>query len=146
MLASTTLQNSTPKLAGQTPESISQEAVYHGILAMTSLRYQAVEKLLLKQSEDASQNSSLNQMSHPNVPISSSDPFSTVPHIVNAGDWGCTVCDLETIIVLILLAFNFIPQRSQHSLTFKRSRLRDPVTVTLNPGDGTIAIKVESSA
>ena len=29
---STTLQNSTPKLAGLNHESISQEAVYHGIL------------------------------------------------------------------------------------------------------------------
>ena len=53
--------------------------------------------------------------------------------------------NLETIIVLVLLAFNFIPQRSRHSLTFKRSRLRDSATVTLTPGDGTTAIKVESS-
>ena len=30
---STTLLNSTPKLAGQKPESISQEAIYHEILA-----------------------------------------------------------------------------------------------------------------
>ena len=54
---STTMQNSTPKLAGQNPESISQEAIYHGILART-LRYQVVEKLLWKPSEDASQMSS----------------------------------------------------------------------------------------
>ena len=40
-------------------------------------------------------------------------------------DWGCIVRDLETIIVIVLLAFNFIPQRSHHSLTFIRSRLRD---------------------
>ena len=37
-----------------------------------------------------------------------SDSFSTVPSMVNGGDWGCIVCDLETIIVLVLLAFNFI--------------------------------------
>ena len=48
--------------------------------------------------------------------IRSSDSFSTVPPIVNAGDWGCIVRDLETIIVLVLLVFNFIPQRSHNSL------------------------------
>ena len=35
-----------------------------------------------------------------------SDIFSTVPSMVNGGDWGCIVSDLETIIVLVLLAFN----------------------------------------
>ena len=44
---STRLQNSTPKLAGQNTESISQEAIYHGTLARTSSRYQVFEKLLL---------------------------------------------------------------------------------------------------
>ena len=53
------------------------------------------------------------------------DPFSTVLTIVNAVDLGCIVRDLETIIVLVLLTFNFIPQRSQHSLTLTRSCLRD---------------------
>ena len=33
-----------------------------------------------------------------------SDSFSTVPTIVDGGDWGCIVRDLETIIVLVLLA------------------------------------------
>ena len=42
----------------------------------------------------------------------SSDSFSTVPSMVNGGDWVCIVRDLETIIVLVLLAFNFTPQRS----------------------------------
>ena len=42
----------------------------------------------------------------------SSDSFSTVPSMVKGGDGGCIVHDLETIIVLVLLAFNFIPQRS----------------------------------
>ena len=36
----------------------------------------------------------------------SSDSFSIVPPIVNRGDWGCIVGDLETIIVLVLIAFN----------------------------------------
>ena len=45
--------------------NISQEAIYHGTIARTSSRYQAVEKLLWKQSEDDSQKSSWNQMSLP---------------------------------------------------------------------------------
>ena len=54
--------------------------------------------------------------------------------------------DLETIIVLVLLAFNFIPQRSHHSLTLPRLWIRDSATATLMSGDVTTAIKVESSA
>ena len=81
----------------------------------------------------------------PNI-TRSSDSFSTVPPIVHGGDWGCIVHDMETIIVLVFLAFNFIPKRSQHSLTLLRSRIRDSATVTLTPGDGTVTIKVESSA
>ena len=38
------------------------------------------------------------------------DSFSTVPPMVNGGDWGCIVHELETIIVLVLLAFNIIPK------------------------------------
>ena len=41
----------------------------------------------------------------------SSDSFSTVPSMVNGGEWGCIVHDLETIIVLVLLTFNFIPPK-----------------------------------
>ena len=74
------------------------------------------------------------------------DSFSTVPPIVNAGDWGCIVRDLETIIILVLLAFNFSPQRSNYSLTLTRSRLSDSATLTLTPEDCTTAIKVESAA
>ena len=59
------------------------------------------------------------------------------------GFWGCIVRDLETIIGLVLLAFNFIPQWSYYSLTMPRSWFRDSATVTLMPGDGTTAIKVE---
>ena len=58
---------------------------------------------------------------------------------------GCNVRDVETIVVLVLLAFNFIPRRSHHSLTLSRSRIRDSATVTLSPADGTTAIKGESS-
>ena len=49
---------------------------------------------------------------------------------INLGDWGCILLDLETIIVLVLLAFNFTPQWSHHSLTLPRSRIRDTATVT----------------
>ena len=86
---------STLKLAGQNPESISQEAIYHGTPARTSSRYQVFEKLLWKPSEDASQRSSLNQMSL----TKKTDSFSTVKPIVNGGDWGCTVRDLETVLI-----------------------------------------------
>ena len=81
----------------------------------------------------------------PNI-ARSSDPIRTVPPIVNGVDWGCIVREKETIIVLVLLAFNFISQRSHHSLTLTRSRLNDYAIVTLTPGDGTPCIKVESSA
>ena len=53
---STELPNITPKRAVQNPKSISQEEIYHGILAWTSLRYQEFEKLPWKPSKDASQN------------------------------------------------------------------------------------------
>ena len=46
--------------------------------------------------------------------------------------------DLE--IMMVLLAFNFIPKRSHHSLILPRSQFRDSATVTLTPGDGTTAI------
>ena len=71
----------------------------------------------------------------PNI-TRSSNSFSTVPPIVNGGDGGCIVRDLETIIVLVLLAFNFIPQRSHHPLTLPRSRIRDSATATLTPAWG----------
>ena len=51
--------------------------------------------------------------------------------------------DLETIIVLVLLAFNFIPQRSHHAFPLTRSRFRDSATVTRAPGDGTILMVFE---
>ena len=123
---------------------IQDSKIYcHGILARTSSRYHAIERLLLIQSEYASK---ITLESNVTLNITrSSDFFSTVPPIVNAGYWWYIVRDLETIIVLVLLAFNFIPQRSHHSPTLMRSRLRDTATVTLMPWDGTTAIKVESS-
>ena len=48
-------QNSTSKIAGQNPESISPAATDHEILVRTSSRYWAFMKLILKQNEDASQ-------------------------------------------------------------------------------------------
>ena len=75
-----------------------------------------------------------------------SDSFSTVTSMVDGDDWGCIVRDLETIIVLVLLAFNFIPQLLHHAFTLTRSRFRDSAILSRAPGDGTTAIKVESSA
>ena len=72
--------------------------------------------------------------------------FSTDPPIVNEGDWECILRDLETIVVLVLLAFNLISQRLHHSLTLLRSRFNDSATATLPSGDSTTATKVESSA
>ena len=37
-----------------------------------------------------------------------SDSFSIVPPIFDMGDWGCSVRDPKTIIVLVVLAFNLI--------------------------------------
>ena len=51
---------------------------------------------------------------------------------------GNAVRDLETIIVLVLLALNFIPQRSNHSIILARSLIRDPATVTLTTGTLTL--------
>ena len=62
----------------------------------------------------------------------SSDSFSKVPPIVNRDYWGCIECDLETIIFLVFLAFNFISQRSHHSLTLPRSRISDSTTCNSN--------------
>ena len=61
----------------------------------------------------------------PNI-TRSSDSFSTVTPIVNGGDWGCIVRDLETIIVLVRLAIKVIPQRSLHSLALPRTRTMLP--------------------
>ena len=51
------------------------------------------------------------------------------------GDYHC----------LSLTQFNFTHRRLHLSLTLPRSRFRASATVTLIPGDGTAAIKVESS-
>ena len=61
---STTLQNSPPKLPRQNPVSISHGATHPEILDRTS-KYLAFEELLWKLSEDASQQSSCNQVSLP---------------------------------------------------------------------------------
>ena len=65
--------------------------------------------------------------------------------IVNAGDDEGIVRDMESIIVLVLLAFNFIPQRSQRLLALAMSGLRDSASVTVMPEDGTTAVKVASA-
>ena len=67
----------------------------------------------------------------PNI-SKSSDSFNTVSPKVKRGGWGCIVRYLETIMVLVLLAFNFILPRSHHSLTLPRSRFGDSANATLN--------------
>ena len=66
--------------------------------------------------------------------------------IVNVGDRGCIEHDLETIIVFVLPAFNFIPPKVTPLVTLTSSQLRDSATITLTPGNDTTAIKVKSSA
>ena len=141
----TPLQNSIPKLSRQNPKSISRLAIYHGILARTSSRYQVFEKLLWKTKRRCLSKVNLESNITPNI-SRSTDSFSTVASMVNGDGWGCIVHDLETIIVLIFLAFNFIPQRSHYTFTLARARFRDCATVTGTPLDVTTAIKVGSSA
>ena len=63
----------------------------------------------------------------------SSDSFSTVPPIVNRGEWGCIVRDLETIIVLVLPAFN-----SNYLLIIKFGRFDDKNQVKSSDFNATI--------
>ena len=141
---STTLQNNTPIRAGQNPESIAQEAISHRILnrqhflrisslaSVLEIKRRCYSKVILE-SDDTHDISR------------SSDSFSTVPPIVSVGDWGCIVRDLETMIISVLLALNFIPKRSRHSLTCRGHGSGTLTTVTLTTEDGTADNKVESS-
>ena len=54
--------------------------------------------------------------------------------------------DLETIIVFVLPAFNFISQKLDHSLSLLSSRLSYTTTAAPTAGDGTTTIKVELMA
>ena len=79
-------------------------------------------------------------ISEPNVTLNiwrSSDSSSTVLPRAIVGDWGSIVRDLETIIVLVLLTFHFILQRSHHSLTLPKSRYSNSATTNRMPGDET---------
>ena len=87
------------------------------LLEHLSSRCQTIDQLFWKPSEDASQWKVIWESNvTPNL-SRSLDSFSTVPKIVNGSDCGCTVPDIETKIVLVLLTFNFIPHRSSYSLT-----------------------------
>ena len=128
---STTLQISTPKRAEQTHKPIALNTC-KDFLKIPSLWEAAGNqpKMLLNQ-----------------LGIKCpSDSFITVLPIVNGGDWGCIVHDLETIIVLVLLSFYFITQSSHHSITSLWSWFSDSATVTLMSGDITTDNKMESSA
>ena len=113
---STTLPNSTPKRAGQNIESISQEAM------ASTMEYSRGHPQDLKSLRSCSGNRAMMLLKgHLGIKFTaniswSSDSFSTVQPLVNGGDWGCIARDLETIIVLVLLAFNFVPKRSLTNL------------------------------
>ena len=132
---STALQNSIPKWAGQNPERISLEEIYHGMLARTSSNTTPLRSCIENQAK---------MLLKGHFGIKCHSQYIRCI-IVNGVYWGCIVRDLETIIVLVLLTFNFIPQRSHHSLILPRSLYRDSatVTITLTPGVvGTTSNKV----
>ena len=54
--------------------------------------------------------------------------------------------DLETIRVVVSLAFNFIPRKVTIYARLPFSQFRDSATQTLTPGDGKTALNLESSA
>ena len=144
---STTLQNSTPKLAGQNPKASPNK---RSIMEHSPRRPQDIKPL---RSCSAGNRALMLLKGHLGIKCHSVTPNMTghqIPSVqfrkwLNGGDSICIVRDRETIIVLALLSFNFIPQRLHHSLTLPRSRIRDSATVTLMPGDGTTSIWVESS-
>ena len=132
-------QNSTPKLAGQISDRISQGAIYHEMLATTSSRYQVFEKHAPETEQRCFSKVILESNVVRNV-SRSSHSFNTVPPKINGGDWECIVRYLKTIMISVLLAFNFILKRSYltyHSLPLPRSRFEDSATTTLTPGGGT---------
>ena len=108
---------STRSLQRDIARSLSQGAIYHGILART--RYKVFKKLLWKLRRCVSK-VILESNVTPNR-IRSSDSFRLVSPTFNGCDWGCIMHDLETIIVLALLTFNLIPQSSHQALTLPRS-------------------------
>ena len=96
-----------PRSYDTTRKSISQEAIYHGILYKDFLNIPGLRE-------------AASQWSYWNVTPKSQyiKVIRLLQHsspIVNGGDSGCIVHDLKTIIVLALLTFYIIPQ----SLTAK---------------------------
>ena len=94
---STTLQNSTPKREGRNPGNISQEVIYHGTspgLPQNTKSFRSCRrkeaKMLLKGQFRINCHSLYNKVIRL---LQYSSP------IVNGGDRGCIVRDLETIIV-----------------------------------------------
>ena len=128
---STTLQNITPKLSRQNPESISQRIDLSWNARLDFLKIPSLCEAVLETEQRCFSKVIPESNVTPNI-TSSSDSFSTVPPIIDGGDWGTIVdwANLETIIVLVLLAFKFITQMSHHSLTLIRLWIRDSATVT----------------
>ena len=67
--------------------------------------------------------------------------MSTVPSTVDEVDWKWSTGDLDTMKVLVFLAFNFISHRSHHIPTLFRSQFRDTITAFISPGDHIIDTK-----
>ena len=115
---------STLKRAGQNPETNYPASIYHQIPTKTSSRYQAFQQLLWKPSEDASQKTFWNHMSLP-IYHRRQTPLAQFRQWLMRVTGGWIVRDMETIILLVFLAFGFISQRSHQSLTLTRSLFRD---------------------
>ena len=67
----------------------------------------------------------------PNI-TRSSDSFRTVPPIVNGGDWGCIVRDMEIIIVLGLTRVQFHPPKVTPRTNLNEVYDRSPKTMILS--------------
>ena len=133
----TTLQNSIPKLAKTKPQKYLPMSNLSWNSRQDFLKIPCLWEAALETERRCFSKVNLESNVTPNI-SRSTDSCSTVPSMVNGGGWGCIVRDLETIIVLVLLEFNSIPQRSpHHAFTLTRSRFMDSVTVTRTPGDGT---------
>ena len=90
LLSSTTLQNSTPKLAWQNQENISQRSNLSWNILQDSLKIPSFWEVSLETERRCFSKVILESKVTPNI-SRSSDSFSTVPPIVNEGEWWCIV-------------------------------------------------------
>ena len=120
----------TPKWAEQNPDSITHEQSIMKYSPRLPEDIKPLRSCSWKQSEDASQKSSAKQMSFP-IYQGHRLPHHSSP-IINGGHLGCSARDLETVIVLVLLAFKFIPKcNTTHRVSYGNIGL---TTVAVTPG------------